>query len=160
MTVSRTTAAGVLLAVAGIAAAGCASPPSTSPVGHTSATHQPATPAGPPNADPSGTATGSCDYTLGYPGLNHLVGEVDERNTGNVGIRVRVTITWPQEGTRPVRVHRTVKVAKGAMVVARFRKAVDGTVIDQLQSWQERHSNSDGCTYKSVMVSTFGQPSR
>lgn len=113
-----------------------------------------------PTPSPNGTYVGSCDYLLSSSlyGKDHLIGEVDLHNTGNIGTVVRVKITWPQEGQKPIARFKTVRTNPGAHVVVRFKVAVSSTsnVITSLQSWQEHHSMRDGCTYNATETDTFG----
>ena len=46
-------------------------------------------------------------------GNDHLIGEVDLTNTGNIGTVVRVRITWPQEGYAPITARKTVRTKPG-----------------------------------------------
>jgi hypothetical protein len=124
--------------------------------------NQPTAPAAPVAAtpDPSGTYRGSCDYTLGASfGTYHLVGEVDLHNDGNIGTKDHVVITWPQEGAQPVKASRNVRSDPGGRSVVRFKVAANSSVIESLQSWQERHDFKDGCTYKVSITGTFGSAS-
>lgn len=154
-----------LAAVTAITAAGCAlpaqashnisSPPATAPAA------QSQSPA--PQPSPNGTYTGSCDYTLSVnPYRNdHLIGEIDLVNTGNIGTIDKVVITWPQEGYPPIRATRTVHLAYGQRLAVRFHISAGSTasnsqVIPLLQSWQQNHDYRDGCTYKTTETATFG----
>ena len=115
-----------------------------------------------PTPSPNGTFTGSCDYTLSSDiyGNDHLIGEIDLHNNGNIGTVVKVRITWPQEGYAPIEAKRTVKTKPGEHLAVRFHIAVPstGNVITQLQSWQEQHNFKKGCTYKATITSTYGSP--
>src|SRR5262249_29058452 len=104
-------------------------------------------------------ARGSCDYLLSNSiyGTDHLVGEVDLHNTGNVGTDVKVRITWPQEGQAPVARLKHVRTEPGSRSVVRFKVKASTAVIDSLQSWQLRHTGA-GCTYHVTITGTFGQP--
>lgn len=119
-----------------------------------------APPAAVPN--PDGTFSGSCDYELATDIDNYdthagdLNGEVDVENTGNVGIVVKVTITWPQLGHTPIAMSKNVRVAYGQAKTVPFTKPVGSAVIERLQSWQEGHDYKDGCTYNGKMTDTFG----
>jgi len=111
--------------------------------------------------NPDGTVTGSCAYELAadYSDTHagDLNGEVDLENTGNVGIVLNVTITWPQLGHAPIKLGRQkVGVAYGQTVTVPFTRLATGSEIDRLQSWQAGHDNDDGCTYNGTIVDTFG----
>jgi hypothetical protein len=115
----------------------------------------------PPAApNPEGKYQGSCDYTLSSNiyGKDHLIGEIDIHNTGNIGTIDHVRITWPQEGYAPIVATRTVRTKPGEHLAVRFHIPVSssGNVITQLQSWQESHGMRNGCTYKVTETGTFG----
>jgi hypothetical protein len=155
----------VLLIVIGVAI-GAGKTAGTPVAGHTTSA-QPAaqhTTAAPTPTEvapnPSGTYSGSCDYTLGDSlSSYHLIGEVDLHNDGNIGTKDHVVITWPQEGAQPVKASRNVRSDAGTRSVVRFKISASSSVIDSLQSWQERHGYKDGCTYKVTMTGTFGTAS-
>ena len=115
-----------------------------------------------PTPSPDGKYTGSCDYTLSSnfsgTGYDHLIGEIDLHNTGNVGTVVNVRITWPQEGYAPIEAKRTVKTKPGEHLAVRFHipVATSGNVITLLQSWQSNHNDNSGCTFKATITGTFG----
>lgn len=133
----------------------------TAPAAAATTAPPPPTPA--PAPSPNGSYTGSCDYTLtsSLYGNDHLIGEVDLHNTGNIGTVVRVKITWPQEGYSPIAARKTVRTRAGATVAVRFHVPVSntGNVIDQLQSWQLSHNDRPGCHYSATILRTFGSPS-
>jgi hypothetical protein len=152
--------------VAGALAGGAGGHPVQAAQSQPSAATAPATPtaaaaaAPAPAPSPHGTYQGSCDYTLtsSLYGNDHLVGEIDLTNTGNTGVIVKTRITWPQEGALPVTARKTVRLPFGASKPVRFSVPVSNTssVIDLLQSWQERHGLRDGCTYHAAFTNTFG----
>jgi hypothetical protein len=158
-----------LLLIAGVAGALTSTSSSSTSGSSLAAPSAPPASSGPPAAttapapvpSPDGKYSGSCDYTLSdsFNGNDHLVGEIDAKNTGNIGVVLRTRITWPQEGTPPIVAHRTVKVAWGQKKVVRFSVPVSnsGNVIDLLQSWQEHHNFRDGCTYHAAIIRTFGE---
>lgn len=111
------------------------------------------------NPDPSGTYTGSCDYTLGdspATGTAIATGEVDVVNTGNIGTVVSVSITWPQEGFAPLAMHSTVKVPAGTTKPVSFHRPLSSEQVDNLQGWQLGHGAADGCTYNATITTTYG----
>jgi hypothetical protein len=150
----------VIIIIGAIAAAVGNNPKSSRNVGTANNTAPVTTPAYTPPAtpNPDGTYRGSCDYILpdNFPGTYHAIGEIDTHNTGNIGTVIKAVITWPQEGSAPIRMARTVRTAVGSHKVIRFRKAITSSQIDLLQSWQEHHGLRDGCTYKVSMIDTFG----
>ena len=150
----------VILIGLGLALAGTS--PSGTPVAHPSAStsfYQPSVAAPAPTASPDRTYQGSCDYLLdagGNFGSYALVGEIDLTNTGNTGVVVHTRITWPQEGSSPVTMRKTVHLPFGADKPVRFRMPATSEQIDLLQSWQDSHSYNDGCTYHAAFDSTYG----
>lgn len=112
-----------------------------------------------PEPSPDGTFSGSCDYTLGNNpagGSAEAVGEIDEQNTGNIGLELRVTISWPQEGFAPLTETKHIRLAAGASKAVRFHRPLSYTQISNLQNWQSGHNERDGCHYHSTETSTFG----
>jgi hypothetical protein len=150
------------IAVIGILSAVFAAPATTTTL-HPSASTVPAASAtvpALPAPSPDGTYQGSCDYLLdvgGQMGAYALVGEIDLSNTGNVGVIVHTRITWPQEGSPPVTMRKTVHLPFGATdKPVRFRMSATSEEIDALQSWQGSHDFKDGCTYHASFASTYG----
>lgn len=110
---------------------------------------------------PDGTFTGSCDYTLGNDpadGTAQAIGDIDAANTGNVGITVKLTITWPQEGHSPLRMSKTVRIPRGGEQDVQFSRPLSYDQVSALQSYQTGHDYADGCTYNGNMTATFGSP--
>lgn len=156
----------IVLALIALAFAGCGSA-GTHSQGNNPQNNNPIVTTAPPVASvptpsPNGTYQGSCDYTLTTDysgnGYDHLIGEIDLINTGNIGAVDKVRITWPQEGYPPIVAKKTVRTTPGQHLAVRFHIAVasSGNVITQLQSWQQSHGYKDGCTYKVTTISTFG----
>jgi hypothetical protein len=111
---------------------------------------------------PDGTFQGSCNYDLGSDpagGTATATGDIDATNTGNIGIVVRLTITWPQEGFSPLKMTRTIRLPKGGEQDVQFHRPLSYDQISRLQDYQTGHGFKDGCTYKGEMTSTFGQAS-
>jgi hypothetical protein len=166
MNVKRILPTGIGIVLVALLGAACASQGSVTEnraTGNTlAAPNPPPTPstAPAPAPSPDGTYSGSCDYTLSNAiyGNDHLTGEVDLKNTGNIGTVNRVRISWPQEGYAPIVAHKTVRVPAGGSKVVRFHVPVAsmGNVITNLQSWQERHNFRDGCHYRTTIIDTFG----
>jgi hypothetical protein len=108
------------------------------------------------NAD--GRYNGACDYTLGdfmsTPSV--ATGDIQVRNTGNVGLVMRLKITWPQQGYAPLSMSKTVKLATGASKDVQFHRTLSQAELDNLQNWQMGHMGSDGCTYHGNITGTYG----
>lgn len=110
---------------------------------------------------PDGTFTGSCSYELGdspSTGTAQATGDIEAENTGNIGIFVKLTITWPQEGYAPLSLSKTVRLPQGGSRDVQFHMQLSGTQLDRLQNYQLGHSGDDGCTFNGSMTDTFGQP--
>jgi hypothetical protein len=156
----------VLLVTAALgSAAGCTGPV---PIGNGFASHPVSSarvksPLPAPSPSPGATYTGSCNYTLSDNAYqpDWLVGEIDLTSTGNIGVVVRVKITWPQQGYPPVVARKTVRVPYAARVPVRFQVdagtiAGGSNVIALLQAWQTDHNYATGCTYHAVIIGKFG----
>jgi hypothetical protein len=108
--------------------------------------------------DPNGDYELDCDYILGdYDSDDPMegyrfVGGGTLTNTGNVGIRVRVTYKWRQLGSSAISAKKTYKLRVGD------DREVNTTVpatSDQIDA----HQSADGkCSAKATIVDTFGQP--
>src|SRR5258707_11467261 len=84
--------------------------------------------AAPPVTDPKGSFNGSCNYNLGNNGSTYTAtGDIQMHNTGNVGIVVRMKITWPQQGYAPLAMTRTVKLATGQRRGSQSRRTLPST---------------------------------
>lgn len=113
-----------------------------------------------PAPSPDGTFEGSCDYTLGSSpatGTAVAIGDIQADNTGNVGIKVHLTISWPQEGYGPLKLSKTIRLGYGQSQDVQFHLPLTGTQLDRLQSYQLSHTDT-GCKYNGEMTDTFGQP--
>ena len=121
----------------------------------------PAAPSTPPPPAPNaqGTITGSCDVSLSTAlyGQNYLTAQVDVANTGNIGTRVRVRVTWPLQGFAPIVRVRTVRVRAGATRQAEFHVPVSEQQVSQFQDVQLA-ATGDPCRYRGTITSTWGQP--
>ena len=114
----------------------------------------------PPVEHPDAKGTGSCNYTLGSDpvgGTAVATGDIEVRNTGNVGVQAILTITWPQQGYAPLKKAKIVKLGIGASRDVQFHRSLTSNELDNLQNWQLGHIGEDGCTYKISLLSTFGQ---
>ena len=155
---------GTAAVVGVLALAGCASQAAPRPAavstGAASAA-APATPAAVPSVAPSpdGTYQGACDYSLAMSGDNLVstaTGDIQTKNTGNIGTMVRLRITWPQQGYAPLKMIRTVRLHPGQSKDVQFHMPLTQTQITDLQNWQSGHGEKDGCTYRGTITSTFG----
>ena len=111
---------------------------------------------------PDGTFTGACDYTLGNDpagGTAVATGDITAANTGNIGMTVRLTITWPQQGYSPLRESKTVRVPAGGSQDVQFNMPLTYDQLSNLQNWQLGHAGDTGCTYNGTMTGTYGTAS-
>lgn len=108
---------------------------------------------------PDGTYQGACDYDLGdnpAGGTGAATGDIDTTNTGNIGIKIRLTITWPQEGYASLSQSKTVRLAPGHESDVMFHLPLSYDQLDRLQNWQADHDYKDGCTYAGKITGVFG----
>jgi hypothetical protein len=115
----------------------------------------------PSGALPYGTVRGTCSHSsVSNASQSHaadLVGHADVKNTGNIGITVMVTMTWPQLGQRPIAMTKhDVSVDYGQTESVSFSHPVNQHQLENFKNWQEKQ-NEDGCTYTGTMTTTFGQ---
>ncbi|GAB2838610.1 hypothetical protein GCM10027176_48520 [Actinoallomurus bryophytorum] len=118
----------------------------------------PATSSGP---EAKAKLTGTCDYDLGSSGMGTdytVSAEVVVKNTGNISIKSQVTARWPQFGHAPVAMSKTVTVGYHKTVIVRFARHATQVQIDRLQSYQLKHLDDDGCSYKGKILETSGAP--
>jgi hypothetical protein len=114
----------------------------------------------PSGALPYGRVSGTCSHAS-VPDASQahaadLVGHADVKNTGNVGITVTVTMTWPQLGQRPIAATKQgVKVDYGKTVSVSFNRAVNQQQLTNFKNWQDKQ-NENGCTYTGTMTNTYG----
>jgi hypothetical protein len=134
--------------------------PSTTP----SVVEQTTSEAPPPPAvpNPEGTVTGTCAYELTDDVNNYethaadMNAEVDAENTGNIGLVLTVTMSYPQLAHQPIVMTKKVKVPYGQTVTVRFTKPMTQSQITRLQDWQSGHDYDDGCVYKGTITDTYG----
>ena len=132
--------AAVAVAVAGVlAGSGCqagaaAGKPAPTPIS-IPVQHPPAA------ASPGGTYQGTCHYG------KVLSATVSLRNTGNVGEKVRVSVTWPQAQHAPATAVRQVRLPASRTAAVRLRTRATGLAPGILS----------GCVYHVVVLGTFGR---
>lgn len=109
--------------------------------------------------DPDGDSELQCAYELGDFGESgdpkkgyRFVAGGTLHNTGNIGIRVRVTYQWKLLGRAALTVHKHYRVRRGEDRDVNLTVPVTDADIDA-------HQNAAAdCSAKSTIVSTFGQP--
>ena len=115
---------------AGAAAGNPAPTPNSNPVQHPSVA-----------ASPGGTFQGTCHYG------KVLSATVILRNTGNVGEKVRVSVTWPQAQHAPASAAKQVRLPAGATATVQLRTRATGL----------RPGIMSGCVYHVIVLGTFGR---
>lgn len=95
----------------------------------------------PAAASPGGTYQGTCRYG------KVLSATVILRNTGNVGEKVRVSVTWPQAQHAPASAVTQVRLPAGATATVRLRTPATGLAPGILS----------GCVYHVTVLGTFGR---
>jgi hypothetical protein len=109
--------------------------------------------------DPQGQFTLNCDYELGDfgdsgdPNLGfRFIAGGDIRNTGNVGLVVRVTYRWKMLGQPTVKVSKNYRLSVDKTREIDFSMPVTGEQIDA-------HQSADGeCSARAKYIDTFGAP--
>lgn len=109
-----------------------------------------------PESDPEIESDLNCDYILDFEDFqtpdHRFVGGGTIENTGNVGAVVRVTISWDQLGTDPVRFREEYRVLRGQEQRVQADMGATSTQIN-------RHQSADAeCNTRARIVDTFGTP--
>jgi hypothetical protein len=109
----------------------------------------------PPVANPDGRIESVCDYLLGNFTETRrgyrFVADATVRNTGNVGIVVKLTGTWDQIGGAPVKVVKTVSVPTEGRKIVHLLRVASSDEIDRHQSANSR------CNVKATIIDSFGE---
>ncbi|MPZ27559.1 MAG: hypothetical protein GEV12_14415 [Micromonosporaceae bacterium] len=150
-----------LFGLCGIGAVAAIATSDDEPVGSTAPVETgdaPAAPAAdkpePPAApEPDGTTSGSCDLLL-FTGPNdqsEFAASVDVENTGNIGIKVKVIVSFDQLGRDDYVLKDTVKVKPGD---------VESVNLSEFITHDEVARHQDGgyeCRIDGELVDTFGE---
>lgn len=128
------------VAVAGVlAGSGChagAAAGSPAPTSISIPVHHP-----PAAASPGGTYQGTCHYG------KVLSATVILRNTGNVGQKVQVRVTWPQAQHAPASAVQNVRLPVGRTAAVHLRTPATGLAPGIMS----------GCIYHVIVLGTFGR---
>ena len=105
--------------------------------------------------DPKADIQSTCDYVLGDfttgPSGYRALGQAKIHNTGNIGVKVRLTARWEQLGTSPLRMKKTVRVRRGHTRTLRFTLSLTQDQVDL-------HQSADAeCKVTGKIVDTFGK---
>ena len=111
----------------------------------------------PPPPDPDADYTSNCDYTLGdfsesASGYRFLA-DARIRNTGNIGIVLRVRAAWDQIAAPPIREEKTVRLRPGQGRQVNFVRVVSQNELDLHQSVEQFPK----CRVKATIIDTFGE---
>lgn len=103
---------------------------------------------------PKGKFDSVCDYLLGdfteSRSGYRFVADATLKNTGNVGLVVRVVASWDQIGGGPVRARKQARVRTGAT-----RKV--GFIVVATSDQINRHQSAgSGCRVRATIIDTFG----
>lgn len=121
--------------------------------------------AAPPAPDPSVDYASACDLNLnsdfdeilsGGP-MGWLVADAELHNTGNVGVVVRVTATFKQAGSKPLKLTKTARVPDNKRRNVHFKQAVQQEGADAFQS-APGYFNGNACSVKATVTDTLGKP--
>lgn len=105
--------------------------------------------------DPKATFTRTCTYLLGSGiGDYRLIGTSKVVNTGNIGVRVKITFLWNQVGAAPIKKVKEVDVPFGGRKTVRADIPATQEQIDRLQSMPY----DDQCKVRAQRLGTFGEP--
>jgi hypothetical protein len=108
--------------------------------------------------DPNGTDESTCDILLGT-GLydpNYVVADDEIKNTGNVGIVLRVVATWKQAGSGPIRMKKKVRVPYQGQKAVHFKRKASQEQISAFQSAPGYFSETGACSVKSTILDSYG----
>jgi hypothetical protein len=117
-----------------------------------------------PVPSPDGTfSTGECDYTLGNPDFNaggfphaRAIAATNVKNTGNIGIVLKVTAHWNVTGHASLTQTKLVHVLTGDSKRVTFSKAIPASLLDGLQS---AAFQNHWCGVKATITTTYGDAS-
>lgn len=108
----------------------------------------------PPTPNPEAKLSSTCDYVLGDANDDRLVADGSLRNTGNIGVKVRVTGYWRQAGQGPIKKAKTYRLAAGQTASVELGVNVGYNEISLLQAVARDRQ----CYVKLSIVGTFGDP--
>lgn len=111
-------------------------------------------------ANPDGKFSSSCD--IAFPedftsGDYAFVAAAKMRNTGNVGIVVRVRARFDQVASENVTDEKTVRIPVGKRRTAKFRIPATQTQVDEHQNSPD-YFNGDACKVSVKIMDSFGKP--
>lgn len=110
-----------------------------------------------PSPNPDGTFNSSCDILLASDinSPSYFIGAAKMRNTGNVGIVVRVKAVWDQTSTSNVTSTKIVHMPVGSHHTTKFRVPATLDQIDELQSSPD-YDTDGGCKVHVSILDSYG----
>lgn len=108
----------------------------------------------PPKVEPKARTRLNCDILLpdNPNGTYAFIAGGTIRNTGNVGVKVRVRARWQQLGADSIATTRTIRVPRGARREVHIQQPASQQQIDRFQS------ASSACSAKGTIIDVTGQP--
>lgn len=109
--------------------------------------------------NPDGTFKSNCDLDLpsDLSGDYGLFATTKLKNTGNVGIKVRVAAVFDQATSDDLKVHRTVRIRVHHSRTVKIRIPITQDQADQFQSSPDYFDNK-ACRVHTTIVDSFGKP--
>jgi hypothetical protein len=108
-----------------------------------------------PEPDATATVRHVCDYLLGdfteSASGYRFVADARVRNTGNIGVVVRLIATWDLIGGEPARLVKVIRVPTGRTKKVSFMRVATGDEIDRHQAVAP-----PGCRVRGAVIRTFG----
>ena len=114
-----------------------------------------------PVAEPDAKYSSSCDMRIlqgsGYSLYGLLVGDTRLRNTGNVGIVVRVRGMWERAGFSPFEAVKKTRVDVGRRTVIHLRKKISQQEMYEVEGVLGYLEVGRFCRVKVSIIGTYGQ---
>jgi hypothetical protein len=110
--------------------------------------------------DPNGKLTSSCDFLMPddvLSGAYSFFAVAKLRNTGNVGLKAKVTAVFDQVSGDDLKVSRVVRVKVHTSRTVKLSLPATQHQVDKFQNSPE-YLNGDACRVHSRIVDSFGRP--
>lgn len=114
----------------------------------------------PPKPEPDARFSASCDVLFGdYTNDEYwFVGNAKMKNTGNIGLVVRVRARWDQVASPNLKDEKTVRIPAGRSKSVKFRVPITSAQVDEHQSSPGYAGDGDACKVTPKIVDTYGTP--
>jgi hypothetical protein len=111
------------------------------------------------NRNPDGTFRSNCDLDLpsDIDGDYGLFATTKLKNTGNVGIKVRVVAVFDQATSDDLKIRKSVRIPVHHSRTVKMRIPITQDQADQFQSSPD-YFNDKACRVHTTIVDSFGQP--